>query len=86
MDYKKKEEKSKKVSSKKQKRMSFLEYLQKTQEEGKRKNKIDGLEGTTISTWDRKVVQYDSTNISEKAFRYSKAFEEAKKEEDEQEK
>lgn len=86
MDYTENKEKSKNVSSKKQRRMSFLEYLQKAQEERKGKKKINGLGGTTISTWERKIVQNDSINISEKAFRYSKTFEEAKKEEDEQEK
>ena len=73
------------LSPKKQEKLSFIKYLQKTQSNREKKkkegkDKTDGLQGTPITTWKRNVVHDEPIN-SVMARHYRDVFEEAREEE-----
>ena len=66
-----------------QKRMSFLEYLQKTKDAKKRMKNVKGCEGTPIRVVKDSIVEHHAVNPSSSALEYAVTFTKAKENESE---
>ena len=67
-----------------QKRMSFLEYLQKTKDAKKRMKNVKGCEGTPIRVVKDSIVEHHAVNPSSSALEYAVTFTKAKENESDQ--